>query len=270
MNNRTTEETLSLLSHMILHHKLWFNNVIRELICQIPTNQKECSIYSGIIELDNLHQKLHQQEIEFSHTYKNKNGAECADAYDKLISTLEQFNSTIYALQKELEITTNLQSPEPINATMITILPILREQQSFAKRQFHTCHISLINVDLLNKIQDEYGSIIKEKILITVAQLLVDHLRAYDKVFCYNNETFLVSLQNINSTQALDLIDRLRIKIGKTPINIGFNEPLYITVSCGISALDPTFTIEQSLEQANLALYLAKKSGRNNTKSWGK
>jgi diguanylate cyclase len=269
MNNRTTEETLSLLSHMILHHKIWFNAVIRELICQIPTNQKECLIYSGMIELDNLHQKLHQQEREFSHLYKNKNTIECAVAYDKLVNILEQFNSTIYALQKELEISTDMP-PAPITATMITILPILREQQSYAKRQFHTCHISLVNVDLLNKIQDEYGSVIKEKILITVAQLLVEHLRTYDKVFCYNNETFLVSLQNINSTQALDLIDRLRIKISKTPINIGLNEPLYITVSCGISALDPAFTIEQSLEQANLALYLAKKSGRNNTKSWGK
>lgn len=268
MPNKKTEETFFLLNLMMLNHKLWFENLMREVICQLPSNQKKCSLDSGIIELDNLHHELHQQEKKF--LYSCKHDLECANAYDNLIATLEQFNTTIYALQEELKMAMDIQSPASITATIVTILPILREQQSFAKRQSQTCHIALINIDLLNKTQDDYSLFIKEKILITVAQLLVEHLRVYDKVFCYNKETFLVSLQNINATQALELIDRLRIKISKTPINIGLPEPLYISVSCGITALDPVFTIEQALEQASIALYLAIKSGRNNTKLWGK
>jgi diguanylate cyclase (GGDEF)-like protein len=216
--------------------------------------------------LDNIHQELHQQAKKFSHSFKHN--IECEKNYDNLITTLDQFYTTMFALKKELEMAIDIQSQASMTATMVTMLPILREQQTFAKRQLQICHISLIDIDLLNKIQDEYGSEVKEKILIKIAHLLVEHVRAYDKVFCYSNEAFLISLQNIDAAQALDLIDRLRIKISKTPINIGLPEPLYITVSCGITALDPVFTIEQSLEQANIALYLAKKSGRNNTKLW--
>ncbi len=268
MNNRTNEEALSMLSHMMIHHKLWFNNVIREIICQVPTHHHECSLESGIVELDKLHHELHQNADKFLHSIKHS--LECGIDYDNFITAFDQFNNEIYALRKELEATMDVQTKPSITATLITMLPILQEQQSFAKRQLQTCQISLISIDLLNKIQEEYGLFIKEKILINIAQLLVEKLRVYDKVFCYDHETFLISLQNINATQALELVDRLRIKISKTPLNVGLLEPIYVTVSCGITALNPAFTIEQCLEQANIALYLAKKSGRNNTKSWNK
>lgn len=150
----------------------------------------------------------------------------------------------------------------------IIMLPILREQQSYAKRQSQPCSIAIIAIDLLDKIEKEYGHSIKEKIQICIAQFLVDHCRKYDRIFCYDDESFIVSLQQVEVRQALELVDRLRIKISKTPFNVGLDQPVYITISCGVTELHPEFTIEQSLDQANIALYLAKKSGNNNSKLW--
>lgn len=267
MTNKNTE-TLALLNQTMLHHKQWFNHFIRDMICRSSSLHNECSLNSGIIALENFHKELHEQANKLYHLFNHHE--DCKKDYDNLITKLEQFNSEIYALQKELEMSIEMHQPQTMmTPTMITMLPILHEQQTFAKRQLQTCYIALFNIDLLNKIEEEYGVTSKDKVLITIAQLLVEQLRGYDKVFCYSSETFLVSLQNVNAEQALDLIDRLRIKISKKPINIGLSEPLSVTVSCGITALDPTFTMEQLLQQANIALYIAKKSGRNNTKSWG-
>ncbi len=267
MSDKTTQETLTLLNQTLIHHKVWFNHFIRAIVCHLPIPQKECLLQSGINELDKLHEELHQQAITFEHAHKHPKASK--KDYDHLITALHKFNTEIYTLQKKLEMSKEVQPTTTMTATMVTMMPILREQQMFAKRQLQTCYIALISIDLLNKIRDDYGVVVKDKVLITMAQFLVEQVRAYDKVFCYNDETFLVSFQNVSNEQAAELINRLRIKISKTPINIGLAEPLYVTVSCGVTALDPTFTMEQLLQQANIALYLAKKTGRNNTKSWG-
>jgi diguanylate cyclase (GGDEF)-like protein len=95
----------------------------------------------------------------------------------------------------------------------------------------------------------------------------MDHLRPYDKVFRYGGEEFVACLQNTSVDLALHVIDRLREGLAKTPIY--YNEVLLqVTASCGIAAIDPEASVEESIERADQAMYTAKVAGRNCSRRW--
>lgn len=271
MTDKEIQETLSQLDQTLTQHQQWFNHLVRKLACKLACelsyDQNEYSLTSKKPELNNIHKKLHQLAKKLVVATHN-NAAISTEDYDDFTATLEKFNTEIYAYKKELELLLHHQCSAEISAMRITMLPILQEQQAFAKRQSQACSIAMLDIDLFDSIEIKHGKYVADKVLVTIANFLVEHVRTHDRVFYYSHQTFLISLQKVDAVLALDLMDRLRIKISNTPINVGSEEPLYITVSCGITVLDPALSIEQSLEQANITLYLAKTSGRNNAKLW--
>lgn len=148
------------------------------------------------------------------------------------------------------------------------MLPMLREQQELIRRQLQSCCIAMVDIDSFKQINDQYGHVVGDKILTAVAQYFMKNLRPYEKIFRFGGEEFLLCMQQVNANQAFHLLDHIREKIATVPFNIGLQDPLHITVSCGIAVLDPSTTIEESIDQTDKALYLAKTSGKSQTKIW--
>lgn len=65
----------------------------------------------------------------------------------------------------------------------------------------------------------------------------------------FGGEEFLLCMQQVDSNQAFQISDPMREKIATILFNIGLQDPLHITVSCGITSLDPNTTIEESIDQ---------------------
>ncbi|MDD4881911.1 MAG: GGDEF domain-containing protein, partial [Gallionellaceae bacterium] len=77
-------------------------------------------------------------------------------------------------------------------------------------------------------------------------------------------EEFAVVLPQTGREQALEAAERLRILIGKTEIPMEHGVPLHFTVSIGVVTLSSrSSNIDTLLNQADTALYEAKRSGRN-------
>jgi diguanylate cyclase len=95
----------------------------------------------------------------------------------------------------------------------------------------------------------------------------MQHLRPYDKVFRYGGEEFVLTLQSTNPEVALGAVDNLREGLAKLPVY--YNDMLIgVTASFGVAPLSSDFSVEQSLDHADQALYAAKSSGRNCAQLW--
>ena len=64
------------------------------------------------------------------------------------------------------------------------------------------------------------------------------------------------------------MVERLREGISALVIDVGDDRVVEITVSIGVTTLDPDVPIEQSIARADRALYWAKSAGRNQSASW--
>lgn len=121
--------------------------------------------------------------------------------------------------------------------------------------------VAMIDIDKFKNINDTYGHDVGDIAIKELVRLITESIKGADIVARFGGEEFCVLLKNINKSSAVELFVRLRIKISKNIININGNEIQY-TVSTGIT-FNCDEGVEEMLNQADMALYNAKNSGRN-------
>ena len=126
----------------------------------------------------------------------------------------------------------------------------------------------MMDLDLFKSVNDKYGHLAGDKVLIGFAHYIMAHLRPYDKLFRYGGEEFLICLADTDLETGRVIMDRLRDELASLPQNGNEKGPFNVTVSFGLSALDPNLSVEQSIDRADKALYAAKTKGRNCIVSW--
>jgi diguanylate cyclase (GGDEF)-like protein len=138
------------------------------------------------------------------------------------------------------------------------------EDETERSRRYRT-HFSLflIDVDHFKKFNDEYGHLIGDKVLVTIAQVLQESVRRVDSVCRYGGEEFAIILPMTLKKFAMDLAERVRQRIFnchetyKLPVG-------RLSVSIGVATFpDDAETSEKLVAAADRALYQAKDSGRN-------
>ncbi len=75
-------------------------------------------------------------------------------------------------------------------------------------------------------------------------------------------------MQHTDLESAEQIAKRLCKNIAKASIDIGQNTTIYITVSSGLTMLDPDTPVELSIDHADKALYMAKSAGGNCVRVW--
>lgn len=125
--------------------------------------------------------------------------------------------------------------------------------------------ILLLDIDNFKKINDTYGHLIGDKVLITVANLIKDRLRDIDLIGRYGGEEIVISLLGANKNSAYNVAEEIRKKISTTQIKVKKNKKINITVSIGVAELTKEKTLDELIEKADQAMYKAKKSGKNKT-----
>ena len=125
--------------------------------------------------------------------------------------------------------------------------------------------IALVDVDHFKRINDTQGHQIGDLVLREIARRLQDATRPCDVTSRWGGEEFCVLLDEIGDDEELEtVVERLRAAVAASPIAIGANGAVEITISIG--AVRPSATChtpEQLLASADAALYAAKRGGRN-------
>ena len=128
----------------------------------------------------------------------------------------------------------------------------------------------LLDVDHFKRVNDDHGHLIGDAVLREIAQRVEVQVRASDVAARYGGEEFTVLLPNTTTKEALDMAERIRQSVAQSPIEVGRDCSLDMTLSIGIASLIPDRAEgdlmsmgESLLSEADTALYRAKSEGRN-------
>lgn len=192
-------------------------------------------------------------------------------ALDKLNSDLKNANDELMESRRELdkynEELLKLATRDPMTNCLnrrafFELGEVLFERSR--KENISLCCI-MTDIDHFKKFNDTYGHAIGDKVIVAVTRNLFGGLRAED-LFCrYGGEEFCILLPESTQDIAFNLANRLRGDIEKKAgSSIRTIEDLRVTASFGVSLLtSKTANLAALIEQADQALYKAKKAGRN-------
>jgi len=121
--------------------------------------------------------------------------------------------------------------------------------------------IGMIDIDFFKKVNDTYGHDTGDRAIVHLAEILTSSTNPRDIVSRFGGEEFCVTLKNINRFSAHDIFDRIREEISQTPLYSDNKEPIYLNVSIGVSMYEDS--LDDTIHQADMMLYNAKNSGRN-------
>ena len=184
-----------------------------------------------------------------------------AERMNQRISELEQSTQTMEASLRQEQ---QLASTDPL--TGIANRLMLEQHMTEACLQVaqagaETC-LLVLDIDHFKNINDSFGHAAGDRALRIVAQQLQARLRADDVLARYGGEEFVAVLAATRQDAGLQVAEMLRTCIE----GIGFRgqqQPVRITLSCGLTALRADDTPDSAFERADRALYQAKRGGRN-------
>jgi len=139
-----------------------------------------------------------------------------------------------------------------------------------AKREEMNIGFLMLDMDHFKAVNDEYGHDIGDKVLVAFADTVQENIRDSDIAVRFGGEEFLVLLIGIKNEQdAIDVANKIREKVAQNEIDVYAGSTMRKTISIGISMfpMDST-SVVKVMKFADLALYEAKNSGRNQVKRY--
>ncbi|MDP1681972.1 MAG: diguanylate cyclase, partial [Burkholderiales bacterium] len=131
------------------------------------------------------------------------------------------------------------------------------------RRYGGTFSMILFDLDFFKKVNDTYGHLAGDKVLVEVARRMSDQLRTTDVVGRYGGEEFALILPETPIEGARVFGDRLREMIELEPV-IYDNTTIPVTVSMGATEYSADLiSYDKLILQSDVALYASKASGRN-------
>ena len=147
----------------------------------------------------------------------------------------------------------------------------MRSEQEVAAAQRSGAPLALliIDIDHFKQINDKYGHAAGDTVLEEVARTITGGVRTQDTVGRYGGEEFGVLLPATDQAGALVLAEKLRKAVAAKQYDLG-HESISVTISTGITVCAATCAqcrsnINQLVDEADQALYQAKREGRNRT-----
>ncbi|MCK5110941.1 MAG: GGDEF domain-containing protein [Arcobacteraceae bacterium] len=133
-----------------------------------------------------------------------------------------------------------------------------------AIREGFNIAVLMLDMDHFKAVNDEHGHDVGDQVLRMLGKVIKSSIRESDIAIRMGGEEFLVLLVNIDENHVLDVANKIRENVAKTPIKLANGDNFYKTISTGVS-LFPTDSdnLQEVVINSDIALYEAKDSGRN-------
>ena len=142
----------------------------------------------------------------------------------------------------------------------------LRNRRSFDQDFAHLADyaensivIAVVDIDHFKRINDRFGHLYGDEVLILIARLMRSAFRKSDQVYRIGGEEFVVILHHTTLHGAERALNNFRTTVA----NQEFPQVGQVTISAGFSALQEADSASSVFGRADDALYIAKKNGRN-------
>ncbi|WP_417666299.1 diguanylate cyclase [Pseudidiomarina sp.] len=186
---------------------------------------------------------------------------------DMVSQRTEELEKVMIRLQKA-----NQELEQRSNEDGLTGLYNRRFLNQEFKREFRRCRrngtnltLMMLDIDHFKALNDSYGHLLGDQILIDLSNLLKRNLRrASDTLYRYGGEEFTLLLPDTDEVGARDLAVSLAKKVREHAFDTDHG-PMHITVSIGVAVASPDVYDQptQLLATADEALYRAKAAGRD-------
>lgn len=143
------------------------------------------------------------------------------------------------------------------------------------QRRSTTLGILMCDMDYFKQVNDEHGHEAGDKILVSLASILLNCVRSSDMVIRYGGEEFLILLVDCEKQMAEQVAEKIRGAVEAYQFRYS-DVTLHKTLSIGISEVpEDSSQFWEAIKFADVALYQAKENGRNQVvrftqQMWGK
>ena len=141
---------------------------------------------------------------------------------------------------------------------------VLYSEVHRCQRHGHALTLIMLDLDHFKSINDTYGHACGDHVLKSVVDTISGSLRDADIVCRWGGEEFLVMLPETPLMDAKNWAERVRESVAALEISGYGEQPIRVSISCGLAALARTDARPESLlKRADDAMYRAKENGRN-------
>ncbi len=122
----------------------------------------------------------------------------------------------------------------------------------------------MVDLDHFKRVNDAHGHLVGDSLLQSIANAMEEAIRNSDYIARYGGDEFVVILPETPLPKAEEMAERLLVKVAEHPTSILEGTILGLTLSIGIANFPAHGrTWQDLLKAADVALYRAKKAGRN-------
>jgi diguanylate cyclase (GGDEF)-like protein len=121
--------------------------------------------------------------------------------------------------------------------------------------------LAIFDIDHFKRINDAYGHIYGDEVILLLAQQMRTCFRQGDVLFRFGGEEFVILLAGQDEAEARSALERFRERVA----NCLFPQVGHVTVSVGYARAALGDYPESVIDRADKALYYAKEHGRNRT-----
>ncbi len=196
--------------------------------------------------------QMHSGEYNFdAREFRNDEIGRIANAFAAMASHV---SSNIFDLEQvsQTDSLTQIKNRSALDEAL------LNEMHRF-ERYGTPCSILVIDIDHFKKVNDRYGHLVGDRVLIEVAKILTDATRLSDIPGRWGGEEFVIICPHTDLESGRAVAERIRERIS----NHEFDGVGQVTVSIGVSEFEQGESVERTIQKADDLLYRAKSEGRN-------
>ncbi|HEU4775811.1 MAG TPA: GGDEF domain-containing protein [Telluria sp.] len=232
-NHESNAEALSADGKHTLYLPIWIGDkadTCLEIVHATPYNPDTIHVIGGIVSVYRNFQNL----LDYSER-------------DSLTGLLNRKTFDDQLAKMLLASTPEQEAPQPGQPE--------RRQPADENKQW----LAVVDVDHFKAVNDKFGHLYGDEVLILIANLMTSSFRSQDRVFRFGGEEFVVLLRSTTLENAQKIIDRFRTNVESHV----FPQVGQVTVSVGFVSISPYESPVNILGRADQALYYAKSHGRN-------
>lgn len=199
--------------------------------------------------------KFDAADVQFAETVVKSGVAAIQRAH--AIETTRADNTRLEALA-QTDPLTQLVNRRALTITLVTEMERVRRYNA-------PLAMLLLDLDHFKLINDTYGHLAGDDVLLAVATLLQRGARSVDTVARYGGEEFVIVLPETGLKGALAFAERVRERLATHWFSVGGRQDVRVTASIGVATYPAPGleSVEDLFRAADAALYRAKGSGRN-------
>lgn len=291
----STVDILDELDHAVANHLAWLRDWHRPLVCdetrtigeaeaiedRLQDSHHLCRFgawfvknqHRGLVDqpvirnLAKLHHEMHDHAQVIVERVRAGQRPAVTD-YDAFMMLFNGFLAQARRLEKAFaKASSDLDPLTGLHNRQAMFRELERERER-ALRTGRPCCVGLGDLDHFKRVNDTYGHIAGDRVLLASADRCLNHLRPYDAVYRFGGEEFLFCFPDTDLPTARKVLDRVREVISANPTKLETGEELTVTCSFGVARMVHGATLEQTIECADQALYWAKDQGRNRVCVW--